>query len=192
MKLKEIQVGVPYSKRGNIAHWGVPVTTETLYSFPSYARHSPDYLYSGNGVLVLVSNSHAQAAKGRPENAIKVLKTMKVPEKKGIKELVERLKKEGLTVEIWLPREFQGTLEAVTKEREAERQQENRLRAENEASRQSLEDQFETIGKDLGIDVRSYVNLDKNRVSMSISDWRKLMGRVESLLQSDPLNTGML
>jgi hypothetical protein len=83
-------------------------------------------------------------------------------------------------------------LEAVTKEREAERQQENRLRAENEASRQSLEDQFEAIGKDLGIDVRSYVNLDKNRVSMSISDWRKLMGRVESLLQSDPLNTGML
>lgn len=194
MKTKEIQAGVPYNKRGTIAYWGVPITLESLYAFTSYSRYGNEYLYPGKGVLVLVNNfSPASGKSHTPEDAAIAAKKIKDPGKGSIKDLVASLKKKGFALEIWLPREFQGTVADVLKEQEDERTHEHALRSERAAIRKSLSEQFEVISKDLGVVARLNIREEEeDRVTMTISDWKKMMNRVEALIQSDPLNSGML
>lgn len=192
MKLKDIRAGVPYTKRGKTGDWGVPVTTDSFFSpFPLY-DHSKKYLHEGSGVLVLVSNSYALSSQKRMDKAVEIIQSLSGFQRSDLPALKESIKDEGISVEVWLARDFLATREQAIKDEKEQYARDAALRKQREEIKQSLSDQFESISDDLGIDVNAFFNMEKDRVTMTFIDWKKLMGRIDSLLQSGPLNQGML
>lgn len=192
MKTKDIQKGVAYSKRGWSSQWGVVVTTEKLFSFPKY---SPDTsLYSGSGILVLVPRAPiGKGTYGTTEAAIAVAKKLETPSVGSIRPLLDKIAKKGLGLEIWLPREFAATVEDAEVARQAEREYDRQLQNERRATEVSLKEQFARIKNDLGVEPHAYFNIKDNEITMSPSEWKKMMDRVEALIQTaGPLSTGSL
>jgi hypothetical protein len=195
MKTKDIVKGVAYSKlKHSSSYWGVVVTTEKLYSFPTYGPDTS--LYSGKGILVLASRAPIGNGKwGTQEDAVAVAKKMGTPSCGSITKLIEehRLSKRGLAFEIWQPRQFEGTTADVEAARRAEREYDRKLNQERAATEADLREQFDRIQNDLGFKGHAYFNMSKGTGSMSTDGWKQMMDRVEALLQSaGPLVQGNL
>lgn len=195
MKTKDIKTGIVYAKRGyGTSRWGVPVTLDKRYSFPTYSPNTS--LYSGTGILVIswrssIGNTGKFATEADAIAA--AAKITEAPSYGSVSELTQKLAKKGLGIEIWQPREFEGTIEEVQAAKDAERAYDKALVQERAATSASLKEQFDRIQNDLGIQAHVFFNVNEDKVTMSPREWKKMMDRFEALIQTaGPMSSGSL
>ena len=195
MKVKEIKSGVQYVKRGPSAEWAVPVTTEYLYEFSKYSRSRFDnkFLHSGRGVVV-ISAGYGYGAAQRPDVETVIAEAAKItlPETGHIADIVERLKKKGMVLDIWFPREFVGTMEEITKAREEEQKRDKAIKESRMSEFDSITKQYNGMISDLDINPYANISSVRGEVTFSFREFKKLMDRMEAVIQSETLSGGKL